>query len=201
MQNARIRAEVVKHVFVDLRHLRGVDRERLAFDRLHVSKLRVVDHHSRLIFRRKVIRREALALLRDVLRLQHICNLRQEANRSRIFNAVDNALILCMDQLHCRAKRGVTLSEEIVGILKLRHYADAFKFDRGFLPAPERITQKRRAVVLDNFAPLRKQGIIPDQPAEFIFDRNNEASIIHRKDRRDPVNELRCIHERIRLEL
>ena len=106
-----------------------------------------------------------------------------------------------MDQLHCRTKRGVTLAEEIVCVLKIRHYADAFKLNRGFLPIPEGVAQKRNVVILYNFAPLRKQGIIPDQPAEFIFDRNNETSIIHRKDRRDPVNELRCIHERIRLEL
>ena len=106
-----------------------------------------------------------------------------------------------MDQLHCRTKRGVTLSEEIVAILKLRHNADALELDCRPLSVCEGVSQEGRAPVFDNFATLGKQGIIPRDPAVFIFDRNNERRVIHRKDRRDPVNELRRIHKRIRAEL
>ena len=57
-----------------------------------------------------------------------------------------------MDQLHCRTKRGVTLAEEIVCVLKIRHYADAFKLNRGFLPIPEGVAQKRNVVKINTAA-------------------------------------------------
>ena len=93
-----------------------------------------------------------------------------------------------MDQLHCRSKRGVAFPEEIVAILKLRQHPDALELDCRPLPVCERVAQERRALVFDNLATLWKQGIIPRDPAVFIFDRNNERRVIHRKDRRDPVN-------------
>ena len=115
-----VRPEVIKHVFVDLLHLRGVDDKRFAFNRLHVGKFRVVDNHSALIVRRKVISREALPLFRDIFRFNHVRDLRKKADRRGIFNAVDNALILRVYQFHCRTERGVILPEEIVFVLEIR---------------------------------------------------------------------------------
>ena len=114
LNDPRRSAEVVKHIFVNLPHLNRVDGEGLAINLFYICEFLIVDNHSALIVRGKVVFGEAFPLLPYVLRRKHVSNTGKEPDRSRIFNAVYNALIVRMDQLHCWTQGAVVLSEKIV---------------------------------------------------------------------------------------
>ena len=85
-----------------------------------------------------------------------------------------------MYQLHCRLKRAVILSEKIVAVFKVSHYADFFKLNRPILPACEKIPQIHPPGCLYYFAALRPQGIKAAQVPCLVLNRHNKSGMFYR---------------------
>ena len=117
-QDFLIRAEIAEHALPNQLLLTWVDHQCRTLDLFDIRILAVEHHHTRVVAC-KVVRGKAFALGLQVFRLEIAREPRQKPNGRRVFDAVDNALILCVHDLQGRGQRTVIRPKKVVLILVL----------------------------------------------------------------------------------
>lgn len=140
LQDCLVRVEVCIYIFLDGRFLRRVDNSRTALDLLDVSVFRIDQHDAAVVIGAQVGLYEPLSLFVNILGAQRLRDFGEKANRRALLNALDNALILRVQKLHCGVESVVCLAEKVVLVLVLIQNADVLELDRGPVSAAQLVT-------------------------------------------------------------
>ena len=202
LQHILIDPEIVKNVRLNDLLLIRVQAERLLLQLLNVLILKGEKQDSS-AFPLQVQLVKPLPLFRHVLRIQHVVHPGHEPESGAVFDALLDALVLYVQQLHGWPQRLIPAAHDVIIVLMLGQDPAAGHLHVPLLSGSEGVFQPRFPVHVQDSDLRGQRWKVPDRLRVLripgpVQHRQDERGSLHLQDGGQPVKELAPRHEAVR---